>query len=72
MKESLKSKFMFKIYVKLNGINDLKASTYELNKNMKLEEIIEVLEEGNSYNPDAIMITFKDILPSSINKIFPI
>ena len=56
----IRSKLIFKIYVKLNGINDLKASTYELNKNMKLEEIIEILEEGNAYNPDEIRITFKE------------
>jgi len=56
----IRSKLIFKIYVKLNGVNNLKASTYELDKNMKLEEIIEVLEKGNSYNPDAIKITFKE------------
>ena len=56
----IRSKFIFKIYVKLNGINSLKASTYELDKNMKLSEIIEILEEGNSYNPDEIRITFKE------------
>ena len=56
----IRSKLIFKIYVKLNGIADLKASPYELNKNMKLSEIIEVLEEGNSYNPDEIRITFKE------------
>ena len=51
---------MFKIFVKLNKVNDLKASTYELDKNMSLKEIIEVLEEGNSYNPDQITITFNE------------
>ena len=56
----IRSTFIFKIYVKLNGVNDLKASTYELNKNMKLSEIIEVLEEGNAYNPDEVRITFKE------------
>ena len=30
----IRSTFMFKIFVKLNGVNDLKASTYELDKNM--------------------------------------
>ena len=54
----IRSKFMFKIFVKLNGVNDLKASTYELDKNMKLSEIIEVLEKGNSYNPEQITIQF--------------
>lgn len=56
----IRSKFIFKLYVKLNNINSLKASTYELDKNMKLKEIIEVLEEGNAYNPDEIRITFKE------------
>lgn len=56
----IRNKMMFKIFVKLNKVNDLKASTYELDKNMSLKEIIEVLEEGNSYNPDQITITFNE------------
>ncbi|MBQ2872797.1 MAG: endolytic transglycosylase MltG [Bacilli bacterium] len=56
----IRNKFIFKLYVKLNGVNSLKASTYELDRNMKLSEIIDVLEEGNSYNPDEIRITFKE------------
>jgi len=56
----IKSKFIFKVYVKLNNVNSLKASTYEFNRNMKLSEIIDMLEEGNSYNPDEIRITFKE------------
>ena len=56
----IRNTFIFKIYVKLNNINDLKASTYEFNRNMKLKEIIEMLEEGNAYNPDEVRITFKE------------
>ena len=56
----IKSKFIFRVYVKLNNINSLKASVYELNRNMKLSEIIKMLEEGNSYNPDEVRITFKE------------
>jgi len=56
----IRSAFIFKIYVKLNNVTSLKATTYELNKNMKLSEIIEILEKGNSYNPEAINITFKE------------
>lgn len=56
----IRSTFIFKVYVKLNHITSLKASTYELDKNMKLAEIIKTLEEGNSYNPDEIRITFKE------------
>ena len=56
----IRSTFIFKIYVKLNGITSLKASTYEFDRNMKLQEIIEILEKGNSYNPDEIKITFRE------------
>ena len=56
----IKSTFIFKIYVKLNGVKSLKASTYELDRNMSLKEIIHELEVGNSYNPDEIKITFKE------------
>lgn len=56
----IRNTFIFKLYVKLNGINDLKASTYEFNRNMGLKEIINMLKEGNSYNPDEVRITFKE------------
>ena len=56
----IRNTFIFQVYVKINNINSLKASTYELDKNMKLKDIIKVLEEGNSYNPDEIIITFKE------------
>ena len=56
----IRSTLIYKIYVKLNGVNNLKASTYELNKNMDLKTIISVLEKGNAYNPDEIRITFKE------------
>lgn len=56
----IRNTFIFKVYVKINNISNLKASVYELDRNMKLSEIINVLEEGNSYNPDQITITFKE------------
>ena len=56
----IRSNFIFKLYVKLNGINNLKASTYEFNRNMSLKEIINMLVDGNSYNPDEVRITFKE------------
>ena len=56
----IRNELIFKIYVKLNNINNLKASTYKLNESMSLEEIINILKEGNSYNPDEITITFKE------------
>lgn len=50
----------FYMYAKIYKINDLKASTYELNKSMSLKEIIATLQKGNSYNPNAVTITFQE------------
>lgn len=56
----IRNEFIFKIYIKLNNKSNLKASTYKLNESMDLKEIVTILEEGNSYNPDEISITFKE------------
>ena len=56
----IRNVLIFKLYVKLNNVGDLKASTYELNKNMKLKKIVDILNKGNSYNPNEIRITFKE------------
>lgn len=59
-KHLIRSSMFFKIYLKLNHVSSLKASTYTLKKNMDMPEIISVLEKGNHYNPDAVTITFKE------------
>ena len=59
-KNLIRSEFVYNVYIKLTGITSLKASTYTMSKNMSLSEIIEVLEDGNSYNPNVIKITFKE------------
>lgn len=59
-KDLIKSELIFKIYIKLNNVNYLKASTYNMNQTMSLKEIVTMLETGNSYNPDEIKITFKE------------
>ena len=56
----IRSTTFFKIYLKLYNIKDLKAGTYELNKNMSLSEIIDKLKEGNNFNKDEISITFQE------------
>ena len=53
------SKFFY-LYSKLYKINDMKATTYSLSKDMALEEIINTLRAGNNYNPDEISITFNE------------
>lgn len=56
----IKSVDFFKLYLKINRINDLKAGVYEIRTNMNLLEIISLLQKGNNYNEDEITITFKE------------
>lgn len=56
----IRSSQFFYVYCRIYSVNDLKASTYELSPSMSLEEIIDILKEGNNYNPDAISITFQE------------
>jgi len=56
----IKNEMCFKIYIKLNNKNRLEAGKYKLRRNMSVKEIVEVLDKGNIYNPDAINITFKE------------
>jgi len=56
----IRNELVFKIYIKLNKIDNLQASTYKLKESMSLEKIIDIIQKGNSYNPDEITITFKE------------
>lgn len=62
LKESnlIQSEFAYKIYLKFNKVKPLQAGTYALDRNMSVEEILEVLGSGSTENPDAIRITFKE------------
>ena len=51
---------IFKIYIRLTNKSNLKAGIYELSESMGVEEIVAILEEGTTYNPDEISITFKE------------
>ena len=59
-KDLIHSKNIFRVYCYIYKVNDLKAGTYKLKKSMKLESIVEVLKEGNTYNPEEIKITFNE------------
>ena len=56
----IRSTLMYKIYLKVNNINDLKASKYTFKKSMTMEEIINALKKGVISNENAIKMTFKD------------
>jgi len=53
----IKSELAFKLYIKLNNIDDLQAGNYELNKNMTIPEIVEALKTGKVLK-EQINITF--------------
>ena len=55
----IRNELFFKIYLKLNNIGSLKASTYLLTKSMSLDEIANVLVKGNN-SEDTIRLTFKE------------
>ena len=59
-KDLIRNPEFFKLYIKINKSDSLKATTYKLRKNMSTDEIIKALEKGNSYNPDAINITIQE------------
>lgn len=50
----------FYTYLRLMDINDIKASSYILNKTMTLEEIVEILRNGSSFNKEELKITFRE------------
>ncbi len=58
-KDLIKSELFFKIYLKLNDVGTLKASTYLLTKSMSLEEIVNHLVEGTT-NQNVVRLTFKE------------
>lgn len=54
----IKSELAFKIYVKLNKVSKFQAGTYNLAKNLSVEEITEVLQTGKISSKDVVSITF--------------
>ena len=56
----IKSEFFYKLYIKFYNPKSLQAGKYILRENMNLKDIIFVLSEGSTYNPDVIRITFKE------------
>ena len=55
----IRSKFAFKLYVKLHGKYNLMAATYNLSKNMGTRKIVDILSSGKKAGSD-VRITFKE------------
>ena len=56
----IRSPLLFQVYVKLSDISSLKAATYQLSPSMNLREIVDTLEKGSNYNPNLVVLTFKE------------
>jgi len=54
----IKNALVFRIFVKQTGENNIQAGTYKLYTNMSVKEIYNKINEGSSYNPETINITF--------------
>lgn len=62
LKESnlIKNELAYKIYVRIKKPSNLQAGIYQLNQGMDVEELIQTLEKGTTYNPDAVTITIPE------------
>lgn len=56
----IRSKTLFKVYIKLYSDKTLKAGNYMLNRSMSLSEIVEVLEKGSKFDSSTLKLTFKE------------
>jgi len=56
----ISSELAFKVYTKLNSVNNIMAGKYELNKNMTMSQLVEVLEAGPDLSKYEINITFNE------------
>lgn len=54
----IKSALGFKIYIKINNINDFQAGTYNLRQNMSLKEITQSLQSGIVFDPEQMNFTY--------------
>ena len=54
----IKSELAFKIYVKLNKVSKFQAGTYNLSKDLSIQQITEVLKTGKLNSKDVVSITF--------------
>lgn len=59
-KNLIKDKDTFVLYLKLNKINDYNYGIYLLQENMGVKEIVKLLREGSTYNPNEIKITIQE------------
>ena len=55
----IRSEVLFTVSVQMHH-NSLKAGTYRFQGNMSLAKVIKTLEKGSNYNPNMVVLTFKE------------
>lgn len=56
----IKSELVTKLYSKMNGLQDVKASNFVLDKSWSTVEILEALNDANKAKGDEVSITFRE------------
>lgn len=56
----IRSKLVFAAHVKFYNVKSLQAATYIFSPSMNLNEIVKILEDGKAYNPNLVVLTFKE------------
>lgn len=59
-KNLIKNELSFLIYIRLNNVNDLKYGTYLFSEDMGVPKLVQTLQEGSTYNPNEVEITFQE------------
>ncbi len=56
----IRSEAIFKIYLKLNNVNNLKHGIYDLKQTMDVEEIVAIIQKGTNLTGNEIDILFRE------------
>jgi len=56
----IRSELFYKMYIKLHNPESLQAGKYNLSENMSVKQIVNVLSNGSTYNPNVVSLTFKE------------
>lgn len=56
----IRSKFVYRLYIKIHKPSSIKAGVYQLNKNMSVAQIVESLSGNFKHDINSVTITFKE------------
>lgn len=56
----IKNTTMAKLYMKMNGLSDMKAGNFSIDRSMSTKEILEILNDTTKAKDEQVQITFKE------------